>query len=44
MYTGDTQWDSPSAEALLMHYIGTLQEKPKWVLFSESLEHRTKHL
>ena len=26
MYTGDAKWDSPSAEALLMHYIDTLKE------------------
>ena len=29
MYTGDAKWDSPSAEALLMHYIDTLKEKSK---------------
>ena len=27
MYTGDAKWDSPAAEALLMHYIDTLKEK-----------------
>jgi len=27
MYTGDAKWDSPYAEALLMHYIDTLKEK-----------------
>ena len=28
MYTGDAKWDSPSAEALLMHYINALKGKP----------------
>ena len=27
MYTGDAKWDSPSAEALLMHYINALKRK-----------------
>ena len=27
MYTGDAKWDSPSAEALLMHYINALKGK-----------------